>query len=59
MLHLNQEELNFEVADRLGINVIWALALPGKVAPKTAGEAIKTAINNILKEADIVSKKKL
>ncbi len=51
--------VDFEVADRLGINVIWALALPGKVAPKTAGEAIKTAINNILKEADIVSKKKL
>lgn len=45
--------IDFEVADKIGINVIWALALPGKVAPKTAGEAIKVVIDNILEEMDI------
>ena len=31
-------------------NVEWALALPGKVAPKTSGEIIKKVIDNILIE---------
>ena len=37
-------------AGELGLTVIWALALPGKVAPVTAGAAIPTAIYNMLQE---------
>ena len=37
-------------AGELGLTVIWALALPGKVAPVTAGAAIKSTIYNMLRE---------
>lgn len=37
------------VKDR-GLKLIWALALPGKVAPVTTAEFIKDTIYNILKE---------
>ena len=40
-----------KAADRLGRQVIWALSLPGKVAPVTAGAAIKSTIYNMLQEA--------
>ena len=33
-----------------GIKLIWALSLPGKVAPTTSAEFIKETIYNILKE---------
>ncbi len=39
-----------EAAERLGIKVISALSLPGKVAPETAGEIIKNTVYNIIKE---------
>jgi dipicolinate synthase subunit A len=39
-----------QAADEFGIQVIQALSLPGKVAPKAAGEIIKETIFNILKE---------
>lgn len=39
-------------AGELGRTVIWALSLPGKVAPVTAGAAIKTTIYNMLHELD-------
>ena len=39
-------------AERLGITHIHALSLPGKAAPKTAGEIIKNTIYNILEEDD-------
>lgn len=42
--------VDFDAAIKLGRNVIWALSLPGKVAPVTAGEAIKSTIYNILDE---------
>ena len=42
--------VDFEAAKRLGVRVIWALSLPGKVAPITAGEIIKDTVLNILKE---------
>lgn len=42
--------VDFDAAIKLGRNVIWALSLPGKVAPVTAGEAIKNTIYNILDE---------
>ena len=37
-------------AGALGLTVIWALALPGKVAPVTAGAAIRDTIYNMLRE---------
>ncbi len=42
--------VNFEAAGRLGVKTIWALSLPGKVAPLTSGEIIATTIINILEE---------
>ncbi len=40
----------FKTARDLGLKTIWALSLPGKVAPITSGEIIKNAIDNILCE---------
>lgn len=37
-------------AGELGLTVIWALSLPGKVAPVTAGAAIRDTIYNMLRE---------
>ena len=42
--------VDLEAAGRLGRTVIWALSLPGKVAPVTAGAAIKNTIYNMLHE---------
>jgi dipicolinate synthase subunit A len=42
--------VDFEAAARLGTKVIWALSLPGKVAPVSAAAAIQEAIYNLLKE---------
>lgn len=43
--------VDLSAAGELGLTVIWALALPGKVAPVTAGAAIKDTIYNMLREA--------
>ncbi len=45
--------VNDKMAEILGIKVIKALSLPGKVAPATAGEIIKTTIENILSEREV------
>ena len=37
-------------AVELGLTVIWALSLPGKVAPVTAGAALRDTICNMLRE---------
>ncbi|MBE6884467.1 MAG: dipicolinate synthase subunit DpsA [Ruminococcaceae bacterium] len=42
--------VDFEMAKRLGIHTIWALSLPGKVAPITAGDIMRDTILNILRE---------
>ena len=42
--------VDFEAAHILGIDAVRALALPGKCAPKTAGEIIKTTVFNIIEE---------
>ena len=42
--------VDLAAAGELGLTVIWALALPGKVAPVTAGAAIKDTIYNMLRE---------
>lgn len=44
--------IDFENAKDMGIKVIWALGLPGKVAPKTAAEIIKQSIYNIIEELE-------
>ena len=43
--------VDLRAAGELGLTVIWALSLPGKVAPVTAGAAIKSTIYNMLQEA--------
>lgn len=45
--------VDLEAAARLGIKVVWALSLPGKVAPVTAGRSIQTTIYNILHELGV------
>ena len=42
--------VDFEGAKELGISVIWARALPGKVAPETAARIIRQTIYHILEE---------
>ena len=37
-------------AKRLGVKNIWALSLPGKVAPHTSAEFIKETLSNIMSE---------
>lgn len=44
--------VDFDEARRKGIKVVWALSLPGKVAPDTAGEIICNTIANILDETE-------
>lgn len=45
--------VDFSIAKELGLQVIWALSLPGKTAPISAGEIIKEAIVNILQETEV------
>lgn len=42
--------VDFEIAKATGIKTIWALSLPGKVAPVTSGEIIANTILNIITE---------
>lgn len=42
--------VDMEAARDIGVKVIWALGLPGKVAPKTSGDIIKETIRNIFNE---------
>ncbi len=43
--------VDMDAAAHLGRRVIWALSLPGKVAPITAGACIRDTIYNILHQA--------
>lgn len=45
--------VDLEAAASLGVKVVWALSLPGKVAPITAGKCIKDTIYNILHELGV------
>ena len=45
--------VDFEAAKELGLNVIWALSIPGKVAPITAGKIITDTILNIIGELGV------
>ena len=42
--------VDFAAAAGLGLKTIWALSLPGRVAPKSAGIILKDTVLNILKE---------
>lgn len=44
--------IDFEEANRLGVKTIWALSLPGKVAPLSAGEIIYQTVHNMLRERE-------
>lgn len=46
--------IDFQAASRLGIHAVWALSLPGEVAPETAGMCIKETIYNILREKEVI-----
>lgn len=45
--------VDFKAASELGVRAIWALSLPGKVAPVTAGLAIRDTVYNILRERGV------
>ena len=45
--------VDFDAAKDAGVKVIWALSLPGKTAPITAGKIIKDTILNILNELEV------
>lgn len=42
--------IDFNAASDLQIKTIWALSLPGRVAPKSAGRIIKNTILNMVRE---------
>lgn len=45
--------VDFEAAKELGVKTNWALSLPGKVAPYTAANVIKSTIFNIINELGV------
>lgn len=45
--------VDFEKAKEMGVKTIWALSLPGKVAPITAAEFIKDTVYNIINELGV------
>ena len=49
-LSSNPGGVDRSAARRLGLKLIWALSLPGRVAPLTTAEFIKETIYHILKE---------
>ena len=42
--------VDFDAAQKLRKKVIWALSIPGKTSPQTAGKVISDTIINILSE---------
>jgi dipicolinate synthase subunit A len=45
--------IDFTAASKLGVRAMWALSLPGEVAPVTSGEIIRDTIYNILREKGV------
>ena len=45
--------IDFEEARLCGIDTVWSLSLPGKVAPATAGEFVKDTILNIIEQEGV------
>ena len=44
------------MATQMGIKFIWALALPGKIAPKSSAQFIKDTIYNVLENTEKINK---
>lgn len=44
--------IDFDAARKLGVRAIWALSLPGQVAPISSGAAIRDAIYNVINELE-------
>ncbi|MBQ4370596.1 MAG: dipicolinate synthase subunit DpsA [Oscillospiraceae bacterium] len=44
--------MDFSAASALGIKAVWALSLPGRAAPLSAGAAIRDTLYNILEERE-------
>lgn len=44
--------IDFGAAEELGVETVWALSLPGKVAPESAGDAILDTVLQILSEQE-------
>ncbi len=42
--------MDFDAASRLGVRALWALSLPGEVAPQSAGAAIRDTVCNMMEE---------
>jgi len=45
--------MDFSAASKLGVKAVWALSLPGEVAPVTSGKIICDTIFNILSERGV------
>ena len=45
--------VDMDAASALGVRVIWALSLPGKVAPVTSGRYIKDTVYHIMEELNL------
>lgn len=48
--------VDFEKAREMDLNVVWALALPSKIAPKTAAIYVKNTIDSLFEFENIVIK---
>lgn len=46
--------VDFMAASQLGRRAVWALSLPGKVAPVSAARAIRDTVYAILQEEEIL-----
>lgn len=42
--------VDFEAAAALGVQVIWALSLPGKTAPVSAGQIVAQTVREMFAE---------
>jgi len=49
----NPGGIDFQAAKNLGRNVIWALSLPGKYAPVTAGKVLAKTIKTIMDDVSV------
>ena len=45
--------VDMDAAATLGVRVVWALSLPGKVAPVTSGRYIKDTVYHIMEELNL------
>ena len=45
--------IDFNAAADLHLKTIWALSLPGRVAPKTAAAIIRTTVMNMIREVSV------